>query len=358
MHPLTFSTPKGERTIGPGHPCFIIAELSANHGNDLDVALELVRQAAACGVDGVKLQTYTADTMTIDCPNRYFQIQEHADWKGETLYSLYKKASTPWSWHPLLKKEAEKLGITLFSSPFDPSSVEFLEELEVPLYKIASLESNYTQLLECVGKCGKPVILSRGLTPPNEIQEAIHTLYQWGAPSVAVLHCLSAYPAEAATMNLRTIPDLSTRFDVVSGLSDHSLSPTVPLAAVAIGASIVEKHFTLSRSSGGPDASFSLEPQEFKELVQEIRTVEAALGTPSYEFCPDEAKNHVFRRSIMVVRDVEEGETFTEENLRVIRPGFGLPPKELKAILGKKAQKACTRGTPLSWGAVDSSPGR
>jgi sialic acid synthase SpsE len=222
----------------------------------------------------------------------------------------------------------------------------------VPLYKIASLESNYVQLLERVGQCGKPVIISRGLTPPTEIRQAVDILKKAGAPSVAVLHCVSAYPAVPEQMNLRTIPDISLRFGVVSGLSDHSLAPSVPLTAVALGASIIEKHLTLRRSDGGPDAAFSLEPDELKALVDEVRTVEVTMGRPSYEFSESEAENGIFRRSIMVVRDIEEGEVFTEENLRVIRPGFGLPPKELSQILGKPASQGCKRGTPLSWDEV------
>jgi pseudaminic acid synthase len=349
---FSISTPQGPRFIGPGHPAWIIAELSANHLGDFDRARRMIDAVAEAGADAVKLQTYTADTLTIDCDLPYYQVKLNDAWRGQTLYQLYQKAYTPWDWQPRLKEHADALGLTLFSSPFDPSAVDFLEQMNVAVYKVASLEINYVQLLEAIGRCKKPVIFSRGLSSPEEIQAAIETLKAAGAPAVAVLHCVSAYPADAAHMHLRTIQDLSKRFNCVSGLSDHCLSRVVPIAAIAQGACILEKHFTLDRSDGGPDAAFSLEPAELKQLVDDVRECEAALGSADYVSEAPEEAHRIFRRSIVAIRDIDVGETITEEHVRVIRPGFGMDPRDLERLLGKKASSSIPRGEPMDWNYV------
>ncbi|MCB1136433.1 MAG: pseudaminic acid synthase [Chlamydiia bacterium] len=352
MTHFSISSPKGPRRVGLDAPTFVIAEMSANHLGSFERACALVRAAAEAGADAIKLQTYTADSMTIDCEADPFQVKINDAWKGKTLYALYQQAHTPWSWHRPLKELAEELGIIFFSTPFDSSAVDLLEELETPLYKVASLEINYVQLLRQIGAKKKPVIISRGLASPQDIQLAIDTLYGAGATAVTVLHCVSAYPAQASDMHLSTIPELMQRFHCVAGLSDHSLCRSVPVTAVALGARVIEKHLTLARSDGGPDAAFSLEPGEFKTMVQDIRECEASLGTP-FIHGENEKAHSPFRRSVMVVRDIAVGETFTEENLRVIRPGFGLEPKELDSLLGKKAAVPLARGTPTTWDIVD-----
>jgi len=353
---IQLRTPKGIRDVGPGKPTFIIAELSGNHIHDYDRALKLIDAAVEAGVDAIKLQTYTPDTLTIDCENEYFQVDVNDAWAGQTLYNLYKTAYTPWDWHPGLKEYAESKGVLLFSTPFDGSAVDFLEKIGVELYKVASFESGDLQLLKKIGQTKKPVIMSRGLSSKEDVELAVKTLKDAGAPEVVVLHCVSSYPATPDQMNLRTIPDIAERFNVVAGLSDHTLGTTVPIAAVALGASVVEKHFTLSREEGGPDAEFSLEPEELKALVSAVRDVERALGKPTYESDKTEAENKVFKRSIFVVEDIEEGEEFSESNVRVIRPGYGLAPKLLDQVLGKKAKSRIKRGTPLTGELIDGKP--
>ncbi len=336
------------RAIGHGKSVFIIAELSGNHNRSLARALKLIDAAADAGADAVKLQTYTPDTMTIDSDKKEFIVQSNPAWKGKTLYRLYEEAHTPWKWHAQLFAHAKKRGLICFSTPFDSTAVDFLETFRVPLYKVASFEVVDIPLLECIGKTKKPVIMSRGMATIAEITLALKTLRSAGCPEVALLQCVSAYPAEPAEMHLATIPDIRKRFKVSAGLSDHTLSSDVAVAAVALGACIVEKHITLRRADGGPDASFSLEPAEFKSLVASVREVETAIGVPSYERSKGEKENLVFRKSLYIVQDVKKGERFTKENVRSIRPGYGLPPKEFARVLKRRATKGLKRGEALA----------
>lgn len=338
----------GKRKIGSGHPVFIIAEMSGNHNQSFAKAKKIIEAAAKAGADAVKLQTFKPEEHTLDCNNKYFQVKVNKSWKGETLYSLYKKVYTPWEWQGRLKKYAESKGLICFSAPGHPSAVDFLEELNMPIYKVASFDIVDPWLLKKIGQTKKPVIISRGLASAPEIRLAIKTLKNSGTPAIAVLHCVSSYPAKLEQMNLRTIPDIRKRFRVVSGLSDHSLGMTASVVATALGASIIEKHIVLSRSEGGPDAEFSLEPSEFGELVKSLRSVEKALGQATYKVGKREAENRVFRRSLFTVKNIKKGEKLTSENVKSIRPGYGLAPKELTNILGKKALKDISRGTPLN----------
>jgi N-acetylneuraminate synthase len=340
------------RPIGAGHPCYVVAEVSANHGQNLDKAFALIAVAKEAGADAVKVQTYTPDTMTIDASAEWFTVPEGTAWSGTTLYDLYSTAYTPWEWHASLKARAREEGLTFFSTPFDVTAVDFLSQLEVPAFKIASFELVDIPLLRKVAATGKPVILSTGMATFAEISEAVQTLRDGGAADVALLKCTSAYPARATEMNLRTIPNLRDRFNAVVGLSDHTLGSACALGSVALGATIIEKHLTLSRGAGGPDAAFSMEPDEFERMVVEIRQLEAALGDVCYERTPDEQRNACFRRSLFVVADVNEGETFTPHNVRSIRPAHGLPPRDLPAVLGRVASRHITRGTPMSWGLI------
>ena len=342
----------GKRLIGDGQPVFIIAELSGNHNQSFDRAKEMVRIACQAGVDAVKLQTYTADTLTIDSDKKYFQVNVNDTWKGQTLYQLYKTAYTPWEWQPELKKIADSYGVTLFSTPFDETAVDFLEKMKVLAYKVASFEIGDIELLKKVAKTKKPVIISRGMATKEEIRLALATLRKYGSKQIAVLHCVSSYPADLEEMNLATIPDLAKTFKVVAGLSDHSLGIIAAVTSVALGAKIIEKHFTLKRSDGGPDAIFSLEPHELKQLVSSVRDAEKAMGKVQYGVGKKEATNLIFKRSLFVVADVKAGEKFTKENVRCIRPGYGLASKELPKVLGKKAKKDILRGTPLSWNQI------
>ncbi len=284
MQEIIIKTPRGEIIIGPGHPVFIIAELSGNHHHNFDKTMKLIDVAAEAGVDAVKLQTYTPDTITINCDKEPFQIKVNDAWKGQTLHSLYEKCYTPWEWQPKLKEYGESKGLVVFSTPFDNTAVDFLEEMNVDLYKVASFEVVDIPLLKRIGKTKKPVIMSRGMASIEELDLAIRTLKQSGAPEVAVLHCISSYPAKAEEMNLSTIPELRDRFKVIAGLSDHSLGITASVASVALGGKIIEKHIIMSREEGGPDAGFSLEPEEFKQLVRTIRETEKAIGKPSYGY--------------------------------------------------------------------------
>ena len=337
----------GQRRIGAGEPVYIIAEMSANHHQDFDQAVKIIQAAKDAGADAVKLQTYTPDTITIDCRNDYFQIKGTI-WEGRNLYDLYREAFTPWEWQPKLKAIADELGLDLFSTPFDHTAVDFLEGMAVPAYKIASFELVDLPLIERVARTGKPLIMSTGMATLAEIDEAVRAARGAGAKEIALLKCTSAYPAAPAAMNLRTIPHLAEAFGVPVGLSYHILGIAVPVAAVALGACIVEKHLTLSCSRPGPDSAFSLEPGEFKEMVAAIRMAEQALGEVNYELAEQEATSRVFRRSLFAVQDIKAGETFTTENVRSIRPGHGLAPKCLPEVLGKKAAKDIKKGTPLS----------
>lgn len=328
-------------------PVFIIAEMSANHGQDYDQAVKIIHAAKEAGADAVKLQTYTPDTITIDCDNEYFQIQGTI-WDGRTLHDLYGEAYTPWDWQPKLKKVADDLGLMLFSTPFDFTAVDFLEDMDVPCHKIASFEMIDLPLIRKVAQTGKPVIMSTGMATEAEIEEAVEAFKQAGGTELVLLKCTSAYPAPPEEMNLRTIPYLAEKFDVLSGLSDHTLGIDMPVAAVALGARVIEKHFCLSREKGGPDTAFSLEPAEFKAMVDAVRNVEKGLGQVCFELTEKQKSSLTFRRSLFVVKDMEAGETFTEENVRSIRPGHGLHTRHYEEVLGKTATQAIPKGTPLS----------
>ncbi|MCB9727482.1 MAG: pseudaminic acid synthase [Deltaproteobacteria bacterium] len=341
----------GGRMVGPGHPAYIVAELSANHAGDLDRALEIVRLAAETGVDAIKLQTYTADTLTIDCDGPHFRI-EGGLWHGRTLYDLYQEAHTPWEWHEALFDEARRCGLRCFSTPFDASAVRFLEQFDPPVYKLASFEILDLELITAIAETGRPVIMSTGMSNLSEIAEAIHTFRAHGTRDLAVLRCVSSYPADPADFDLATIPNIAETFDVVSGLSDHSMGHTVALTAVALGAHVIEKHFIARRADGGPDSAFSMEPAEMKALVEAVRQAEAAIGRVRYGAGLAESGNVVFRRSIFAVADIAAGEPFTRENTRVIRPGHGLPPRDLPQVLGRRAARDIARGTPLRWPLV------
>jgi N-acetylneuraminate synthase len=344
------------RRIGAGEPAYIVAEMSANHGQDFNEALRLLRAAKVAGVDAVKLQTYTPDTLTIDCDREEFQIGAGTIWEGRTLYDLYGEAYTPWEWQPQLKEVADELELHLFSSPFDATAVDFLEEMGVPAYKIASFELVDLALLRKVAETGKPVIVSTGMATLAEIEEAVRTIREAGNDQVALLKCTSAYPAPPEGMHLRTIPHLAEAFDLPVGLSDHTLGTTVPVAAVALGAAVIEKHFTLSREKPGPDSAFSLEPAELKELVTSVRTAEKALGRVRYGAGDEEAATRIFRRSLFVVENVAAGEELTAKNVRSIRPGHGLAPRHLPRVLGRRAAVDLPRGTPLDWPHLAGDP--
>jgi N-acetylneuraminate synthase len=337
------------RHIGSNWPVYVVAEISANHNQDFDQATGIVKAAKEAGADAVKLQTYTPDTLTIDCDNKYFRIGQGSIWAERNLYDLYGEAYTPWEWQPKLKTIADELGIDLFSSPFDTTAVGFLEEMGVPVYKIASFEIVDMGLIQRVAQTSKPMIISTGMATLSEIDEAVRTARQAGATQIALLKCTSAYPALPEEMHLRTIPHLAQAFDVPVGLSDHSLGIAVPVAGVALGACIVEKHLTLSREAPGPDSAFSLEPHEFKAMVQAIRVAEKALGRVQYTPTEREEASRVFRRSLFVVQDVKAGELFTHENVRSIRPGYGLHTRYLERVLGRRAARDVERGTPLTW---------
>ena len=335
------------RTIGVGQPSYIIAEMSANHGHSFEKAMEVIHAAKESGADAIKLQTYTPDTMTINSQRAEFLIGKGTLWQGRNLYELYGEAYTPWEWQPKLKAEAEKLSMHCFSTPFDETAIDFLEKIEVPAHKIASFELVDTILLKKVAATGKPVIMSTGMASFEEITEAVQTLRANGCTQLALLKCTSAYPSLPEDMNLRTIPHMADCFELPVGLSDHTLGIAVPVAAVALGACIIEKHLTLQRGDGGPDAAFSLEPHEFKTMVAAIRTAERALGKVSYQLSEKEHASRVFRRSLFVVKNMQAGEEFTRENVRSIRPGMGLPVKDLNRIVGKKSAYPIMRGQPL-----------
>jgi pseudaminic acid synthase len=337
----------GNRTIGAHQSCYIIAEMSANHRQDFDSACEIIRAAKESGADAVKFQTYTPDTLTLDCDREDFLIGPGTIWEGRKLHDLYGEAFTPWEWLPRLFKLARELGLDCFSSPFDKTAVDFLETLDPPAYKIASFELVDLPLIQYVAAKGRPIILSTGMGSLAEIGEAVSVVKAAGV-SLALLKCTSAYPAPPAAMNLRTIPHLTETFRVPIGLSDHTLGIEIPVAAVTLGACIIEKHLTLSRNVPGPDSAFSLEPQEFKALVVAVRNVEQAMGRVSYSPTEKEQASRVFRRSLYVVADLKAGDVFSETNVRSIRPGFGLAPKYLHHVLGRKARRDVCRGTALS----------
>ena len=331
---------------------FVIAELSANHNGDLQVALETIRAAKRTGADAVKIQTYTADTLTIDCKNDYFKINHGTAWDGEYLYDLYNRAYTPWEWHAEIFRVAKEEGIICFSSPFDNTAVDLLEELKSPIYKIASFEIQDIPLIEYAASKGKPMILSTGIAEIEDIELAVETCRKAGNTDITILKCSSAYPADPKDANLLTIPDIVNRFGVKSGLSDHTLGTLAPAIAVALGASVIEKHFILDKSIGGPDAHFSLDEKEFTEMVKAVRIAEKMLGTVDYKMTEKKKKNRQFSRSLFIVEDVKSGEKITKENVRSIRPGFGMHPKHFSNIIGKKFSKDADKGTPLSFNLI------
>jgi pseudaminic acid synthase len=342
----------GDRQIGTDKPVYIVAELSANHGQDFDQAVRLIRAAKESGADAVKVQTYTPDTITIRSDRECFEIRGGTIWDGRTLHELYGEAYTPWDWQPKLKRVADDLGLDFFSSAFDATAVDFLEGMGVPAYKVASCELVDLPLLQKMSRTGKPLILSTGMAALEEIEEAVQTAREAGAKEIALLRCASAYPALPCEMNLRTIPELARRFEVPVGLSDHTMNIAVPVVAVALGACIIEKHFTLSRALKGPDSAFSLEPEEFRAMVEAVRVAEKSLGEIHFGPTDSERSSRVFRRSLFVVEAVRQGEIFSKENVRSIRPGDGLHTRHLPEIVGKSASRDIERGTPLSWDLV------
>lgn len=328
---------------------YCVAEMSANHLNDIDVALQIVEAAADAGADAVKLQTYTPESLSIDVKNKYFKPKEDGLWEGMRPYQLYEEASMPYEWQPKVKEHAEEHGLDCFSSPFDREAVDLMEEMNMPAYKIASLEINDLPLIRYAASRGKPMIMSTGAANLGDIERAVKTCREEGNDDITLLKCTSEYPAPIERANLRTIPHMRETFDVKVGLSDHTLGTTVPVAATALGAQVIEKHLTLDRSFGGPDADFSLEPDEFEAMVDSVREASKAVGDVDYSLSENDAKR---RRSLFVVEDVQEGEQFTEANVRSIRPGHGLAPTHLDTVLGSTAAEDLSKGTPLSWGAV------
>lgn len=336
-----------DRPIGVEHPPYIIAELSANHNGRLETALRIIEEAKHAGADAVKLQTYTADTITLNSDSEEFQIHGGL-WDGKTLYQLYQEAHMPWEWHKPLFEHARRLGITIFSSPFDNTAVDLLEDLNAPAYKIASFEAVDLPLIRYVASTGKPMIISTGMADAEEIREAIDAARSGGCQELAILHCVSGYPAPAEDYNLRTIPDMMQRFGLVTGLSDHTLDNTTAITSVALGASIIEKHFTLDRSGGGPDDSFSLEPAELAALCRDSKTAWSALGKVDYGRKSSEVGNVKFRRSLYFTKDLAAGETITPEAIRSVRPGFGAAPKYATQVIGKKVKKAVCAKSPVN----------
>ena len=337
------------REIGHGSPTYVIAELSANHNQNFEQAVRIIHTAKSAGADAVKLQTYTADTITLRSDKEYFRISGGTLWDGRTLHDLYQEAFTPWEWQPKLKQIADELGMHLFSSAFDDSAVDFLEQINVPVHKVASPELVDVGLIQKMARTGKPLIMSTGMASEEEINEAVQVARDAGARQIALLKCTSAYPAPPEEANLLTIPELVRRFGCPAGLSDHTMGIAVPVAAVALGACIIEKHLCLARADGGPDSAFSLEPEEFKAMVNAVRTAEKALGAPQFSPGKREANSLKFRRSLFVVEDVKRGELFTRQNVRSIRPADGLHPRHLGEVLGQRAACDIERGTPLSW---------
>lgn len=339
----------GSQIISDSSPTFIIAEMSANHLMDFDRAVAVMRAAKEAGADAIKIQTYTADTITLDCEDPCFQITQGTIWDGTTLHKLYETAYTPWEWQPKLKKLAEEMGLVFFSSPFDFSAVDFLEEMEVPAYKIASFEINDIPLIRKIARLGKPMIFATGVARLADIELALGTCKEEGNEEVILLKCTSSYPAPYEDINLRTIPSMAQTFDCITGLSDHSMGHAVADAAVALGAKVVEKHLTLSRADGGADAAFSMEPEEFHIMVENIRKIEKALGTVTYELTEKQEREREHSRSLFVAQDMKAGDVFTPENLRSVRPACGLHTMYYEELLGKKITRDAKLGTPMSW---------
>lgn len=339
----------GKRYVGEGEKTFVVAEVSANHLQDYGRAEAIIKAAAQAGADAVKLQTYTPDTITLDCDNDYFQITQGTIWDGTTLHKLYEEAYTPWEWQPRLMEYANGLGLECFSSPFDATAVDFMKEMDMPAYKVASFEINDIPLIRKIAGLGKPVILATGIAYLEDMERALQVCKEEGNEQVVLLKCTSAYPSPYGEMNLKVIPNMAQVFDCITGLSDHSMGTAAAVASVALGAKMVEKHLTLSRADGGPDGAFSMEPDEFKKMVDEIRIVEKALGKVTYELSEKQKRSREDGRSLFVVKNMKEGEIFTEENVRSIRPAFGLHTMYLDEIMGKRARTDISKGTPLDW---------
>ena len=339
----------GKRYVGEGEKTFVVAEVSANHLQDYGRAEAIIKAAAQAGADAVKLQTYTPDTITLDCDNDYFQITQGTIWDGTTLHKLYEEAYTPWEWQPRLMEYANGLGLECFSSPFDATAVDFMKEMDMPAYKVASFEINDIPLIRKIAGIGKPVILATGIAYLEDMERALQVCKEEGNEQVVLLKCTSAYPSPYEEMNLKVIPNMAQVFDCITGLSDHSMGTAAAVASVALGAKMVEKHLTLSREDGGPDGAFSMEPDEFKKMVDEIRIVEKALGKVTYELTEKQKRSREDGRSLFVVKNMKEGEIFTEENVRSIRPAFGLHTMYLDEIMGKRARTDISKGTPLDW---------
>lgn len=331
---------------------FIIAELSANHGHDIEIAKKTIKAAKESGADAIKIQTYTADTLTIDSDKDYFRLNSGTIWDGSTLYDLYSEGMLPWEWHEELMAYANNLGLIFFSTPFDNSAVDYLENLNMPIYKVASFEIMDIPLIEYIASKGKPVIISTGIASLDDIDEAVSACRRMGNEQIILLKCTSSYPAKIEDANLNTIPNMKETFGVEVGLSDHTMGITVPVVSVALGARVIEKHFILDKTIGGPDASFSLEPSEFKLMVESVRKAEASLGTIDYSMTDKKKSNRLIGRSLFVVKDIKAGEIFDKSNVRSIRPGYGLPPKHLKEIIGKVATEDLENGTPLAWRCI------
>ena len=343
----------GNRIIGDDCPVFIVAELSGNHNQDYNRALELIHAAKEAGADAVKLQTYTADTITVDCSDECFQIKEGTVWDGMTLYELYKEAYTPWEWQPRLMEEANKLGLECFSSPFDFSSVDFLEKMNVPAYKVASYEINDIPLIRKIARLHKPIIFATGIAYMEDIDRAMQVCREEGNEDVILLKCVSSYPTPYEAVNLNVIPTLEKKYGCLTGISDHTMGTIVSAGAVPLGIKMVEKHLTLRRSDGGPDSSFSMEPEEFAKLVSDIRILEKSLGSSEYKLTDVQILEHGGSRSLFIVNDVKSGELLTPENVRSIRPGNGLHTMYYEEVLGKRAKKDMKKGTPLSWELIE-----
>ena len=337
------------KKIGAGNTTFIVAEMSANHNQDYNRAVEIMHAAKEAGADAIKIQTYTADTITIDSDKSYFKITQGTLWDGRTLYDLYKEAYTPWEWQESLAEEAKKIGLTFFSSPFDPTSVDFLEKLNVPCYKIASFEITDIPLIKKIALLGKPMIFATGIATREDVKLALDTCRAAGNDRIILLKCTSAYPAPFEAVNLEMIPFLANEFDCVSGLSDHTMGYSVAIASVAKGARLIEKHFTLKRSDGGADSAFSMEPEEFKNMCEGIRQVEKALGKVGFDLSDKQVKEREHTRSLFVTENIKAGEIFTPENMRSVRPGYGLHTKHFEEILGKAAVCDLEKGTPMEW---------
>lgn len=343
----------GNRMVGEGHPTFIVAEMSANHLMDYDRAVQIIHAAKEAGADAVKLQTYTPDTITLDCENQYFQITQGTIWDGTSLHKLYETAYTPWEWQPKLMKIANDLGMECFSSPFDPTAVDFMTQMQMPAYKIASFEINDIPLIRKIAKLHKPMIFATGVAYLEDIERALAVCKEEGNDQVVLLKCTSAYPSPYEDMNLKVIPNMAQVFECLTGLSDHSMGTAAAVASVALGGHMVEKHLTLSRADGGPDGAFSMEPAEFKKMVDDIRIVEKALGKVTYELTEKQKRSREDSRSLFVVKDMKEGEEFTPENVRSVRPAFGMHTMYYEEILGRKAKQDLAKGTPLDWKYID-----